>query len=62
MNDGEGVKIEEIADDLYLSLLELVSTLMAIDPPAGSPMGNLLGGLADAMEKYERAKYADFSN
>jgi hypothetical protein len=62
MSEREGVNIEDMADDLYNSLLELVSTLMAIDPPIGSPMGNLLTGLTDAMEAYEKEKYGDFSN
>lgn len=60
MNSDLSVNIEDIGDDLYIGLLELVSFLIALDPPADSPRGKLLAGLADAMETYERATYVEF--
>lgn len=57
MDDSEGVRIENLCDDLYSSILELVSVLMALDPAEDTPLGRLLIGMATAMEAYEKEKF-----
>lgn len=60
MNEEEGVNIESLGDELHKDVLELVELLMPLDPEAGTPLGNLLIGLADALIKYEKGKVSDF--
>lgn len=51
-----GVRIEDLGLDLCNAVADCLSVLMALDPPANTPEGTLLAGLADAVEKYEQAK------
>jgi hypothetical protein len=43
--------------DFYNSMLETVGALIKLDPPADSPEGRLLLGLATALEEFEKVKF-----
>jgi len=60
MDESEGVNIENLGDDLYQKVLETIGFLMALDPALGTPLGNLLSNLADAVIQYEKEKGWDF--
>lgn len=61
-NKDAGVKIEELGMDLYNSVLDCITLLMALDPHPDTPDGRLLLDLAEAAEQFELAKFGkDFA-
>jgi len=46
-------------EKFYESVLNVVGSLIILDPPLSSPEGRLLENLAVAIEEYEKVKYPD---
>jgi hypothetical protein len=52
--------VHELVGSATINLLiDAIGPLLALDPAADTLEGQLLIDLADAMEKYEKAKYPD---
>lgn len=45
------------ADEFHARVLAVIGELVALDPAADSPEGQLLAGLASAVESYEKERY-----
>lgn len=53
--------IEEIYNPLHGAVLQLVQTLMDLNPETGTPEFELLRDLAHAVELYEQEKYPELA-
>lgn len=51
--------MESLVDILYHGILEVIETLIDMDPPEDSPEGKLLLRLAAITEEYEKKRYPD---
>lgn len=49
----------KLIDELAAHMLETVKMLASMDPPADSPEGRFLAGIAAAREEYEKAKFPE---
>lgn len=54
--DGPNYEWDEIVERILDDTRGLIAHLCSVDPPADSPLGKLLTGLAGAVEQYEREK------
>lgn len=46
-------------NELYASGLHTVEALIALDPPAESPLGVMLGQMVNALQNYELATFGE---